>query len=209
MRRRYNITKLPDYNQTEIIYRLSNFFKFIVVRNPVDKLISAYNDRLVGDPAPYRKLVQHIIATYRPGADSKTIEAAKSVTFREFLLYYANAFRSDITQEKHFLNTQRVCYPCQVEYDYIAKLETQAADARYIINEKLAGRGADTIFNVHSHREGASVYKELPELHDLKVDELDGLKNMFSWDMNLFGYSIDYHNGSFRAKCGVGDNGCC
>ena len=211
MRKKYNILKMikSTYNRSDIIYRLHNYFKFLVVRHPVDRLISAYNDKLVIDPPTYLGMAQQIIRTYRPGADEETIMAGKNVTFREFLLYYLHQFKSLKISNKHFQVVQRLCSPCQVNYDYVAKLETQSTDAKYIISEKLAGRGADSIFNMHSHREGASVYKDLPEINDLMTEELDDLQDIYSWDMNMFGYSIDYYNGTLRAMCGVGDGGCC
>ena len=172
--------------------------------------MSAYKDKLTKNNDVYEESWgSYILTQIRPGADNKTKAAGKGVTFHEFIKYYIKHTRGiSYMQDRHFQNFQKACFPCIVKFDYIAKFETQDVDAQYIINEKLSGRGASDLLKAHSNRAGASMFTNLPEYNNITAKELEDMKDALRWDMNMFGYSIEYHNGSFHGKCGLKDE-CC
>ena len=206
---KFNISVLSHYKKHDIIDRLERYYKFVVVRHPLDRLVSGYKDKLAGNNRYYeRGLGRRILQQFRPRADASTIATGKGVTFNEFAQYIIR--NSDTINDNHFKVMQKVCYPCQIKYDYIAKLETHSTDSSFIIKEKLSGYG-DTVYNVHHTGQGASFWKMLPEYGNLTHAQLQRLTSIVADDMQMFGYTFCFINGTFTAKCDYSDqeSGCC
>jgi len=114
--------------------------KFLIVRHPFERLVSAYRDKLAGftrHPG-YLRMRKLIIQHYRkkPSRDNSTIP-----TFREavdFVLYELEKMErgsSNINIDGHFMPYSRRCMPCGMDYDVIIKFETLEEDSDYIINQ--------------------------------------------------------------------------
>ena len=210
MQRRFHINPLREYNTSDIIHRLQKYFKFLVVRHPLDRLVSAYIDKLVHDNHVYQtSMGTDILKRYRISVDNKTLEQGKGVRFSEYIRYIIEY----MPQDGHFTDMQSQCFPCEINYNYIAKLETQNSDALHIINEKLSGYGSDALYNVHHTGGGAHLGKELSEFENITAQELEDLSYIFYEDLDIFGYSFDRNqrSGVVKALCGQSSSqyNCC
>ena len=200
LRNHYNLTYLNTYSKEDILHMLKKYFLLMVVRHPLDRLISGYRDKLAGNNTVFEKgLGKRVLRRFRPQASQDVIKQGWDVTFREFIQYITTSR----TLDSHFAGYQSQCFPCLIQYNYIAKLETQHVDAPYIINNYLSGYGADDTSNLHSNRGGASRWKALPEYDGLSVDELDTLATMYTLDMHMFGYHVQKYNGTMYGSCGI------
>lgn len=65
-------------------------------------------------------------------------EAGQGVTFKEFILYLLKSYKSrnDLeSPDQHWRLPRSLCYPCQMKYDFIGKMETLIEDSRYIMKK--------------------------------------------------------------------------
>ena len=61
------LPRLVQFSAEEAADRLARYFKFMFVREPLERLVSAYRDKMIRDSA-YRKFyVPKILTSYRPG----------------------------------------------------------------------------------------------------------------------------------------------
>jgi len=114
--------------------------KFIIVRHPFERLVSAYRDKLAGysrNPH-YLGMRQLIIQKYRK---KPTLNKSTIPTFREsvdFVLDELTAMEegsSDINIDGHFMPYSRRCMPCGMDYDLVVKFENLEEDSQYIIQQ--------------------------------------------------------------------------
>ena len=106
---------------------LSSYYKFMVVRHPLTRLVSAYNDKIIGggDRQGFQPVIR-VIRQQHNKAENTT------VTFSDFLEYILELSPRRLNQ--HWRPISMVCDPCHVEYDKIIKLETQKEDLREIFS---------------------------------------------------------------------------
>lgn len=120
--------------------------KFIIVRHPFERLVSAYRDKLAGFTRNehYLAMRKHIIATYRENEEENSLIP----TFRESIdfvldelekLNGADASKSERKRDSlidgHFMPYSSRCLPCVMDYDVIIKFETLEEDSKYLIEE--------------------------------------------------------------------------
>ena len=109
--------------------RYGNYKKMMFVREPVERLVSAYRYNTITH-YNHEKTVwikEAIVKTYR--YDNSPIELQANVTFEEFIRFYVDG-RSVKT---HTVNAETLCKPCTINYDYIGKYETFTDDLAHII----------------------------------------------------------------------------
>ncbi|NXP49262.1 CHSTE sulfotransferase, partial [Heliornis fulica] len=119
---------LGDMKPDEISYRLKNYFKFIFVRNPMERLLSAYRNKF-GEIKEYQqKYGVEIVRRYRKNGGNS---AGDDVTFSEFLRYLLDEEVERMNE--HWMPIYNLCQPCAVRYDFIGSYERLNADANYIL----------------------------------------------------------------------------
>ena len=83
------------------------------------------------------------------------------------------------------------CLPCQIQYDYIGKVETFDHDMNFIIDKKMKGRGKNTKNNVWDEHKDPAHFpfsKVLKEYRNVTLDMLDFLSTKYQKDFEQFGY---------------------
>ncbi len=65
-RQKYNLKRLSSqfYSKEEILYRMQNYFTFVVVRNPFDRLVSAWRNKFVQSNGMFHKLSKKLAKIY-------------------------------------------------------------------------------------------------------------------------------------------------
>ena len=207
LKTRYKITPLSDYkyNRRDILHRLDKYFKFLVVRHPLDRLASGYRDKLAGNNSLYENRFRPIILNRLHQHRSK-IKTKNRLSFHDYIEFVT----VDKLSNAHFKSYQHLCYPCQIKYDYVAKLETHSKDADYIIEKHLSGIGIGASSKFHSKRGGAKMVKELKEYNDLLYDYVKQVAVVYGEDMDMFGYTIKQDKDRVVGRCGgMASNECC
>jgi len=129
----------PPEKRSEQKKVLKESTKFLVVRHPFDRIISAYTGKIanpMAKPRFYRDLQKEIVADYREDQSDKS-----PPTFAEYIRYLLD-LTDDIETPKDWKVVDcvqayySVCAPCDVKYDVIIKLETHDEDTEYLIRKR-------------------------------------------------------------------------
>ena len=127
MKQQFGLHYLSDYPQKEREFRLKNYFKYMIVRNPFERLYSSYKYMHVKKDYSPKHMNQWINKTLRnstspPGSTPKWLEPP--VTFKEFLAYLAReySYGKPGSEDQHWATYNNICDPCHIDYDYIAKV---------------------------------------------------------------------------------------
>ena len=145
------VKKLPflrDYRKTERNKRLSEYKKFMFVRDPFERLVSAYRSKLEIHPNPDSRVVflNMIDAFYaefperrREREWQKKMGAKANATFKDFLYFILDRLELQGRNNEHFVPMVSLCDPCNVHYDFIGSYENLAADSEHIFKELSIG----------------------------------------------------------------------
>ena len=203
---------LSTYNAVGIKHRLKTYFKFITVRHPFDRLVSAYKDKLGATAGRYlgglhaRRIKQryravNVMTGRRPGG---------RVTFAEFIRYVLDTEPQNL--DVHWRDYGRLCDPCRVHYDYVVRMETLAADSRAILPRFAAS--TDNVMptqNVIQSAEPHSLQggKSVSLIGSIAARDVRRLQNLYRRDFEMFGYTWRQNN--TVAMCSNTSNGslCC
>ncbi|XP_048188283.1 carbohydrate sulfotransferase 14 [Perognathus longimembris pacificus] len=129
MDHRADLVFLADLRPDQIRHRLRHYFKFLFVRDPAERLLSAYRNKFGEIPEYQRRYGAEIVRRYRPGAGPDP--AGDDVTFAEFLRYLAD--EDPERMDEHWMPVYHLCQPCAVRYDFVGAYERLEADARHVL----------------------------------------------------------------------------
>ena len=123
--------RLSNYTEEERNERLKTYLKFIFVREPLQRLLSAYKNKFLQISSYTKHLRKEIVESLRPH-DFKP-EGKNFVKFKEFIQYFSN----NMSRNQHWRQYEKLCHPCVIDYDSIGHLETLKEDAALLL--KMAG----------------------------------------------------------------------
>ena len=128
------IRTLDTYTPDEIQYRLENYFKFVIVRNPLERLYSAYRNKFTMSYNTYfpKRFGKQIIKRHRKNPSKKSLKLGHDVTFEEFISYILDP-NTEQPFNEHWRPMYKLCFPCLHKYDVIGKYETMSEDVQYIL----------------------------------------------------------------------------
>ncbi|ELT98017.1 hypothetical protein CAPTEDRAFT_26047, partial [Capitella teleta] len=110
----------------EKVWRLYAYNKFMIVRDPLERLVSAYRNKFEQGTESYfnQKFGRHIIQQYRANASAHALQEGDDVHFDEFIRFVV-----DGNAEPHWNTYQDLCCPCQIHYDVIGMVDTLQEDS--------------------------------------------------------------------------------
>ncbi len=122
--KRVGISRLDDFSQPERDRRLQEYFKFVTVRHPFDRLVSAFIDKFANPqnnyyPNLFRKVIRSTI-----DVDVRR----RRLAFEEFVHMIELNYTGGSFVDNHWKTFDELCNPCAVQYDAIAKIETLEHD---------------------------------------------------------------------------------
>ena len=139
---RYSMYILNTHKQQNI---LKNYYTFMMYRNPVERLFSAYRDKVEKYPMlglqelePHFNWVRLDIYRYKHPwkfRQWKKLNGTKpvNISFPDFIDYWIHEIGHEL-QDHHFLPIFDICQPCQVRYDYYGKFSTLERDAEVLLS---------------------------------------------------------------------------
>ena len=197
---------------------LNEYLKIIVVRHPMDRLRSAYLQKM-SKPAikgrphvlnAHTQLVDRYLHQNGRFNNTTSFDICKStITFNEFI-ELITLYNEDFTNE-HWRLYYKTCYPCSIKYDIIMRVETLDNDVTVIYNN--LGYNDET--PAHTPQKNNMLYRVLPrdKLHGVKgtfsdVDSnvVDDILRIYDRDLRMFGYNWDPDHG---ANCADDSQDCC
>lgn len=121
-----------DRDVKKAYQKLNTTTKFLIVRHPFERLVSAYRDKLEhieGRDYYYKRFGRHI--THKYHRYRKPNETKLEPTFTEFLRFIVEEKYFD----EHWAPFIDTCEPCLIPYNYILKFDTFDRDQKFLIQE--------------------------------------------------------------------------
>ncbi|MBN3325839.1 CHSTB sulfotransferase, partial [Atractosteus spatula] len=189
-----NLRTLSEYSTSEINHRLRNYLKFVFVREPFERLVSAYRNKFTRkyNTAFHKRYGTKIIKRHRADPSEEALEKGDDVSFEEFVYYLVDPHtQHEEPFNEHWERVHSLCHPCIIHYDVVGKYETLDQDARYIL--ELAGAEGAVQFPASSKSTRttddmtAQFFRKISPFYQKK------LYNLYKMDFLLFNYSIPYY----------------
>ena len=133
LREQKDVIKLLPFNSQFLL--LKNAYSFIFVREPYGRFFSYYSNRFYSSKEHWEKYAPDIIRTFRNNPSEVSLNYGHDLKFSEFLKYVIEGFFSDEKENEHVRPMHFNCNPCQLEYDFIGKLETLPTDIKYLLRQ--------------------------------------------------------------------------
>uniref|UniRef100_A0A8C4SSJ9 Carbohydrate sulfotransferase n=1 Tax=Erpetoichthys calabaricus TaxID=27687 RepID=A0A8C4SSJ9_ERPCA len=185
-----NLRTLSEYSTPEINHRLRNYMKFIFVREPFERLVSAYRNKFTRkyNTAFHKRYGTKIIRRHRPQPSTDALEKGDDVSFDEFVYYLVDPHtQREEPFNEHWERVHSLCHPCILHYDVVGKYETLDDDARYILQLI----GADKAVKFPSSSQTARTTDDMTAQFFKKITPFyqKKLYNLYKMDFLLFNYS--------------------
>ncbi|XP_072916854.1 carbohydrate sulfotransferase 12-like [Hemitrygon akajei] len=120
--------------------RLKKYTKFLFVRDPFVRLISAFRSKFAAQNNDfYRRFARPMLRLYSnysnpPQTVDEAFSAGIKLTFTNFIQYLLDPqTEKEVPFNEHWRQVYRLCHPCQINYDFIGKLESLDEDATYLL----------------------------------------------------------------------------
>lgn len=173
--------RLREYKGKERSLRLETYFKFLFVREPLHRFLSAYKDKFIGKNRWFSKKIRKaIVKRLRPEDFDRNGE--NNVSFSEF----AQVYSGNVARNPHWRQYEELCHPCIVNYDFIGHLETLQQDAPLLL--KMAGINDRVTFpHIHNATSSGDVlhyYSQVPPKYIARLGEI------YRNDFEMFGYEF-------------------
>jgi len=129
----YNMLNMSP---TERKKKLSGYFKFVMTRNPLERILSAYRNKFENHPISknvsgvFDEAKIEMIKVNRPEVYTKWEKSGRTLkvfpTFNEYIRYLGS--HSYYKLNPHFRPLQYICHPCVFHYDFYANLKLMPAE---------------------------------------------------------------------------------
>ena len=164
---------------------LQTFYKFMFVREPFERLLSAYKDKYVhprpADKNPYITVFgRKIIRNFRKNATQEALQEGYGVKFPEFIEYVTNG---GAEEDWHWQDYEDVCGFCDIKYDYVGRYEYLQEDAKYVLE-----RANLTHLKFPSFRSSSTKSELINFYTNISKDSIKRLGDVYQSSFKAFGY---------------------
>ena len=189
--------------QPHDVLMLTNFFNFIFVRHPFERLVSAFHDKFIvikqqNLMLPFIKyyvqiLYPNIRTPKRPSR--KWIDDYVDVSFQNFVNFvlHENSLATQISGPSgHWWPYTDMCKMCEIDFEYIGKLETLSRDVdcilkkfpKYHLLQRMRSRIQIKVNSKGNHTKNMTMnyFSQLPKRNIIE------LYKMYKDDFTLGGY---------------------
>ncbi|XP_014392264.1 PREDICTED: carbohydrate sulfotransferase 8 [Myotis brandtii] len=128
------LKRLDTFDRQGILHRLSTYTKMLFVREPFERLVSAFRDKFEHPNSYYHPVFgKAILARYRANASGEALRTGSGVRFPEFVQYLLDVHRP-VGMDIHWDHVSRLCSPCLIDYDFVGKFESMEDDANFFLS---------------------------------------------------------------------------
>ncbi|XP_051702687.2 carbohydrate sulfotransferase 8 [Oryctolagus cuniculus] len=128
------LKRLDTFGRQGILHRLRTYTKMLFVREPFERLVSAFRDKFEHPNSYYHPVFgKAILARYRANASREALRTGSGVRFPEFVQYLLDVHRP-VGMDIHWDHVSRLCSPCLIDYDFVGKFESMEDDANFFLS---------------------------------------------------------------------------
>ncbi|XP_072926587.1 carbohydrate sulfotransferase 8-like [Hemitrygon akajei] len=192
-----SLRRLDSFDRAGMAWRLRTYTKALFVREPLERLVSAFRDKFEQPNAYYHPVFgRAIIARYRPNATRQALLSGSGVTFPEFVRYLLDP-RRPLGLDIHWERVGHLCSPCLIRYDFIGHFESLGAEAQALL--RLVGAPANLTFPRFKDRqrgvERTSLRLSRHYLAQLSADQRRRTQDFYLADYTMFNYTRPFGAG--------------
>ena len=193
LKRNLRLKAYPDDQQKQI---LETYFKFTFVREPFERILSAYKDKFV-----HLRWVDHhmrevhgreILKNFRPNVSQSALEKLDDITFREFIQYLVTkgSNKSTPVMDWHWDSYVNICGMCAINYDFIGHYETFNQDLADF--KEAAGLSPEVAkrFDVYASNKSDTASSLLSYYSQIPIEWIDILGRLFRANFEMFNYDF-------------------
>lgn len=196
-RYRQDLTHLSDLSYKEAAFRLKNYRKVLFVREPFERILSAFVNKFRGKFGSFKSSYgTEIIKYFRSEPNSEEL-TGEGVKFTEFIQFLNDPFMQIDGYNEHWAHYHKLCLPCHINYDFVGKYETLEEDVNTLLNISDVGdrvqfpRRSSTYKNTKTEAIYWKYYSSVPKRL------LQHLWTTYQLDFELFGYPYPSLAGPF------------
>ena len=190
------IIKLGGFPPDRQKQMLKTYFKFTFVREPFERILSAYKDKFVHTRPEYRKTLEfhgrEILKNFRPDASKSALEKLDDITFREFIEYLVTkgSNKSSRVMDWHWDNYVNIYGMCAVSYHFIGHYETFDQDlADFTEAVGLSPEDAKR-FDAYAKNKSDTASSMLSYYSQIPIEWIDILGQLFRANFEMFNYDF-------------------
>lgn len=146
----YSISFSVNYDGSrKEISNMDSSKKVMFVRNPYQRLLSCYVDKLLApNPVYWRLIGIPAIKHVRKEFSKKSETCGHDLTFSEFIKYVISAMETPsrgflgksrrnlgLSRDPHFEQQTVICKPCHLKYDFVGKMESFKEDSLELVRQ--------------------------------------------------------------------------
>ncbi len=213
---RLKLFRMLKLDRTGVLERLRSYYKFMVVRHPFSRLVSAWRDKIVNiKQSGHTKWSEEILRRYRPWLFDNKLPRQSQVnfaevqpTFAEFVQWIAETRK----QDKHWMPVETACHVCDQSWNAVLRTETMDTDQRILLDQLGEDYDASQLPRVHSFtgsQATASSATTLDLFEGVRKDVLGYFMLMYKQDMELFGYKWNGDTNTVSCSIQTEHGPCC
>jgi hypothetical protein len=172
------LNQYPPHNRTKI---LETFPKFLAVRHPLERLVSAFREKF-SDNNKYTRFFINKYGRRIKERTRKTGSKAGTITFLEFASWLIGG--GDV--DEHWDSYQHLCLPCYINYTYVIDYDSFTEDTSHILR-RLFDASLDS-FPRRNVKSTKSKHILPQQTKRLSKQLLDKLQDLYKEDFEMFGY---------------------
>jgi len=179
---------LSNYSPEEVDYRLKNYFKFMFVRHPFDRLFSAWHNKFHENFLDMQKKYGvPIVKNFRDNPPENP--QGNDVTLGEFFKYLAGTKTAHFNE--HWMPYIELCQPCYVDYNFIGVYEDLENEATTMIkhlglSEKVTYPARQRYYDKHTVPDDSKI----EEWRKVSPESFQNVLKKYAPDFGLFGYPL-------------------
>ncbi|XP_059337500.1 carbohydrate sulfotransferase 8 isoform X1 [Ammospiza nelsoni] len=190
------LKRLDGFDHKGIYHRLSTYTKMLFIREPFEKLVSAFRDKFEHPNNYYHPVFgKAIIARYRVNATKEALRTGSGVKFKEFIQYLLDVHRP-VGMDIHWDHVNRLCSPCLIDYDFVGKFESMEEDANFFLH--LIGAPQNLTFpkfkDRHSDEERTTTKITQQYFAQLSPSQRQQSYDFYYMDYLMFNYSKPFED---------------
>lgn len=183
-------------NVTEQKRVLRDYRKFLFVRHPFERLLSAYRDKFESNTTLakffHERIGRIIIKDFRKNPTKEALESGTDVSFLEFIQYLMSPkeslhWNTQDSYNEHWEPMTRLCNPCAIAYDYIGRYDDIVEESNVILEEIDA---EDIKFPSTEKVQPANTWELMRRYYDeIPLKFIRVLEEIYKMDLLLFNYT--------------------